>query len=101
MELAALIGISISDFWDMTPHELNTYANAFSEREKQEYKQKIELAYINAMWTIQWLGKKQPKPLQDILDSIGKEKKVMTDEQMLAKVKALNAMFGGEVKSNE
>jgi len=52
------------------------------------------------MWTIQWLGKRHqhPRPLKEILNNIGKEKKVMTDEQMLEKVKALNALFGGEVR---
>lgn len=54
---------------------------------------------MNAMWTIQWLGKKSqhPKPLEEILNSNGREKKEMTDEEMLAQVKMLNAMFGGEV----
>ena len=49
------------------------------------------------MWTIQWLGKKSdhPKPLQEILDGLYKEKKVMTDEQMLNQVKLLNKLFGG------
>lgn len=64
-------------------------------------KERISLAYINAMWTIQWLGKKSshPKPLKEILEKIGnQEKKEMTAEQMLAKAKMLNAAFGGEVK---
>lgn len=54
---------------------------------------------MNAAWTIQWLGKKSnhPRPLKEILGGIGKEKKVMTDEQMLEKVKTLNRIFGGEV----
>ncbi|MDD3892681.1 MAG: hypothetical protein PHE03_10325 [Bacteroidales bacterium] len=99
METAATIGISITDFWEMTPSELNIYAKAYAENKKQEYEEQISLAYINAMWTIQWLGKKhqQPRPLKEILDSIGKEKRVMTDEQMLEQVKVLNALFGGEM----
>lgn len=84
----------------MTPGELNIYAINYSKKQNQDFKNKVTLAYINSMWTIQWLGKKSqyPRPLQEILDSIGKEKKQMTDEQMLAQAKALNAMFGGEVK---
>jgi hypothetical protein len=53
------------------------------------------------MWTIQWLGKRhqQPRPLKEILDSIDKEKKVMTDEQMFKQVQVLNRILGGEVKT--
>jgi len=55
------------------------------------------------MWTIQWLGKKSqhPKPLKEILDNLDKEqkKKIMTDEQMLTRVKVLNTLFGGEIKT--
>ena len=73
----------------------------YSEKKKEESKEKLTLAYINAMWTVQWLGKKSnhPRPLKEILKSIDKDKKQMTDEQMLAKVKILNALFGGEVKT--
>lgn len=102
MKLAAMIGIAISEFWEMTPAELNIYAEAYAEKQKNDFKEKMSLEYYNALWTIQWLGKKSqhPKPLQEILDSIDKpKKKAMTDEQMLAQVKALNAMFGGEVRT--
>ena len=53
------------------------------------------------MWTIQWLGKKSqhPRPLKEILDNLYKEKKVMTDSQMLNQVKVLNAIFGGTVEN--
>lgn len=52
------------------------------------------------MWTIQWLGKKyqQPRPLKEILKNIGKEKKIMTNDEMFKRVKMLNALFGGEVR---
>lgn len=75
---------------------------AYSTRQVEQMKERISLAYINAMWTIQWLGKKSshPKPLKEILKKIGNtEKKEMTAEQMLARVKMLNAAFGGAVKT--
>lgn len=74
----------------------------YSEKKKEESKEKLTLAYINAMWTVQWLGKKSnhPRPLKEILESIDKDKKQMTDEQMFAKVKMLNTLFGGEVKTD-
>lgn len=103
MKLAASISISIGDFWQMTPYELNVYAEAYFEKQKNEFKEKLSLEYYNAYWTIQWLGKNKPKPLKEILNEIlneidtKQEKKVMTDEQMLAQVKVLNALFGGTV----
>lgn len=98
LELATFIGISIVDFWDITPFELNIAAKSYEKRNKADREEKITLAYVNALWTIQWLGKKhqQPKPLKEILDSTGKEKKAMTDDEMLEKAKILNRLFGGE-----
>jgi len=84
----------------MTPSELNIYARIHKDKSLEETKEKVTLAYLTALWTIQWLGKKhqQPRPLKEILATIGKERKVMTDEQMLERVKQLNALLGGEVK---
>jgi len=100
MKLAASIGIPFSEFWEMTPYELNLTAKAYYERQKREYKDRLSLEYYNAMWTIQWLGKKsqQPRPLQEILDNMYNEKKVMTDKEMLNQAKLLNAILGGKVK---
>lgn len=83
----------------MTPYQLYLVADVYKEKREEESKEKITLAYINAMWTIQWLNKKSnhPKPLKEILEGI-KPKKPMSDAQMLAVVKNLNAIFGGEVK---
>lgn len=50
---------------------------------------------MTALWIAQWFSKKKPKPLDEILQI--KTKKQMTDEEMLAQVKNLNAIFGGEV----
>lgn len=100
MKLAAEIELSFLEFWEMTPYELNLKAEAYFEKQKNEFKEKISLEYYNAMWTIQWLRKKSqhPRPLNEILDSLYRERTVMTDEQMLKQVKVLNALFGGEVK---
>lgn len=80
----------------MTPKILNYYLSAYTKREKEKSKEKITLAYINAMWTAQWFSKNKPKKLEEILKD--KPKVSMTDEEMLKQVKMLNAMFGGEVK---
>jgi len=85
----------------MTPRELNITAKAYQKRKIEEFKEEITIAYLNAYWTIAWLGKRhqQPRPLKEILNSIGKERKVMTDEEMLERVKMLNALLGGEVRT--
>ena len=50
---------------------------------------------MTALWTAQWFSKRKPKPLDEILGI--KPKKEMSDEEMLAQVRNLNAIFGGEV----
>ncbi|MDU5108898.1 MAG: hypothetical protein E6248_00510 [Clostridium sp.] len=67
--------------------------NSYAQRREEEAEEKLTLAYINAAWTVQFLGKNKPK-----LDKfIKKNKKVMTDNEMLNQVKILNNMMGGEV----
>lgn len=104
MRLAISVEIPMSEFWKMTPYELNLIARNYQERQRNTFKEKLALEYYNAMWTIQWLGKKSqhPKPLEEILNDLyteKQEKKVMTDEQMLNQVKVLNKLFGGTVNS--
>lgn len=103
MKLAAEIELSFSEFWELTPYEFNLKVKNYYNKKKEQFKENIILAYLNAKWTIQWLGKKKdhPKPLDEILKEIDwqKEKKIMTDEQMFVQVKVLNALFGGEVKT--
>lgn len=99
MNLATFIGVSISEFWEITPYELNIIANSYAKKEKQKFEEKITLEYLNAMWTIQWLGKKsqQPKSLDKIIKDLYKtEKKEMTEDEILEQVKTLNRLFGGK-----
>ena len=97
MKLAISVEVPLSEFWRMTPYELNLVAEDYWEKGKKKFEEKLSLEYYNAMWTIQWLGKKaqHPRPLKEILDNLYKEKKVMTDDQMLYQVKLLNKLFGG------
>lgn len=94
MELATLIGISISEFWDITPFELNLLAKGYAKRKEAEQKESIYQAYLISRWV--WQKKID---IEKILNSNIKPQKNMTDEQMLAKVKALNVLFGGEVRT--
>lgn len=86
----------MSEFWEMTPSELNLSAEIYAEKKKQEEQNMIIQAYLISRWV--WAKK---VPIEKILEDMGtkKEKKEMTDDAMLAQVKVLNALFGGEVKT--
>ncbi len=91
MELATFIEIPISEFWEITPFELSIAAKSYSKRQELKQKEGIFQAYLISRWV--WQKKIDIKKI--LRDK--KPKKVMTDEEMLAQVKALNAAFGGEV----
>jgi hypothetical protein len=86
----------MSEFWEMTPDELNLSAEIYAEKKKQDEQNLIIQAYLISRWV--WTEK---IPIEKILEEMGtkKEKKEMTDEQMLTQVKTLNTIFGGEVKT--
>lgn len=100
MKLAAEIELPFVEFWELTLYEFNLIVEKYHNKKKEDFKERISLEYWNAMWTIQWLGKKSqhPEPLNKILDNLFEEKKVMTNEQMLNQVMMLNKLFGGEEK---
>lgn len=77
----------------MTPFELNLKAKGYAKRREIEQKESIYQAYLISRWV--WQKKIN---IEKILET-KKESKVMTDDEMLAQVKALNALFGGEVKT--
>lgn len=105
MELAFSIGISIEEFWEMTPYELSIAVRGYSRRkeaEAKEYQTKLKnqeiLMTIQAYEISRWVWAKNLN-IKKILSELDKgPKKKMTDADMLAQVKALNAMFGGEIK---
>lgn len=75
----------------MTPHELNLHINEFSERKKHEHEERLLQAYLTAAWGF------HTKRMPQWSDIVREPKKEMTDEQMLEKIKQLNARFGGTV----
>lgn len=101
MKMAAEIEMNFTEFWEITPYELSLQAKSYYKRKVAESEERVTLAYTNALWTIQWLGDKKdhPKPLNEML-GVKEEKKVMSDKQMLAQVKQLNALFGGSEVEN-
>ena len=91
--MAFRMGISLSEFWRMTPYEFFLCIESYAEVEEERSKQLIAQAYYTEVFARM---KKLPK-LKDLLKD--KKKKQTTDE-MLATVKKLNAMFGGEVNGS-
>lgn len=91
MELAASIGVPITEFWDITPFELSTVVKGYAKRQEQRQKESMYQAYLISRWV--WAKK------IDITKYLGenKPKRRMTDEEMLEKAKVLNALFGGTV----
>lgn len=92
MELATSIGMSITEFWEITPFELSMAARGYSKRQEQRQKESMYQAYLISRWV--WAKK------IDIKKFLGdqKPKRRMTDQEMLERVKQLNALLGGEVK---
>lgn len=68
---------------------------AYNERTKREYEEKITLAYASALWTAQWQSKEKPPTLDEVLGR-KKQTEEMTDEQMLNQVIAIHKKMGGE-----
>ena len=91
MELAASIGVPITEFWEITPFELSLAVKGYSKRQEQRQKESMYQAYLISRWV--WAKK------IDIKKYLGENKprRRMTDEEMLERVKQLNALLGGEV----
>jgi hypothetical protein len=89
------MGISLSEYDEMTPYELSVFARVFNEKQKHEQEEKL---------TLVWLGENlhRAKKLPTLDKLLGKGstpvKKHMTDDEMLEMVKKLNAQFGGSVE---
>jgi hypothetical protein len=98
LKTAIQIGISYSDYQEMTPYELAIAVEAFVEMAEMEAEER--LTYV-------WLGEYYHR--QKILPSLNKilkptqktQPKQMTDEEMLSVAKRLNAQFGGIVVKGE
>jgi hypothetical protein len=91
LETAAHIGLDLMTFWELTPFEFSLVVNAYIEKEKQKEKDRLAQTYLGAAW-------QRAKKLPNFKKLLGMEQpqKKMTNEEMLLKVKQLNAAFGGD-----
>jgi hypothetical protein len=88
------IGISLSDYNEMTPYELDIAMKAYRQKMIQQQEENIAVA---------WLGEyfhrlKKLKKLEEYLPKENKPKRIMTDEEMKQQVIKLNALFGGNIE---
>lgn len=92
---AADYEIDILTFWELTPKEFGLVVKAKTKRMQVDQEERITIAYMTALWTVQWQSKRKPKSLDSIL---GRDKKRtrMTDEEMFTTVRKLHKLFGGE-----
>lgn len=97
MRVAAAVGINFSDFWQMTPFELEIYADAFAERKKHENHYSYQLAVITSFLASRWVWAKRvnvDKYLQT--DEKKSTVKNMTDDELIRTIKNLNFRLGGD-----
>lgn len=81
----------------MTPYQHRLMLEDYVVKEKEKEDLKLFEIYLTSLWTSRWIWNKRVPTFKEIMDKL-EPKKAMTDEQMLAQVKVLNAMLGGEVK---
>lgn len=86
--------MSLSEYDELTPHELNLHIQAYNEKLTRESKERITAAYLVAGWS-------RTKKLPDLKKILGEDRRnEQTEKQMLNTVKMLNAAFGGVVKKD-
>lgn len=88
------MGILPSVFWTLTPAEMYGMVTGYRKNQTLEANKHIVLAWNTAALSRQ---DKIPDLKTLLIDDSPKKSEPMTDEQMLAKARVLNALWGGEV----
>lgn len=80
----------------MTPATLNLYARAYAKRRREEQKLTQVNLYSLAALIRPMVWSKHPPSYERVYPEKKSDPEEMTDEQMYAVVRGLNALFGGE-----
>lgn len=91
MKNAIDANIDPQKFWDYTPYEVELLIDKYVESEKNTYKNLIRLAWFTEAFHRE---KKLPKIDKILKDKIDK-KEPASEAEMLAELKRMNAMLGG------
>ena len=76
--------------------QLNLYARAYSQRRQEEQRLSQANIYSLAALIRPMVWSNHPPSLEKAFPGAKQKSKEMTDEEMLEKIKELNALFGGE-----
>lgn len=63
----------------------------------EQQEEKLLEIYLLSVWTSRWVWAKKIPKFNEIIGKL-QQNEPMTVEQMAAQIKALNALFGGEVR---
>jgi len=94
MEFATTCEISILDFWELTPRELNIYIKSYIKNKKESQEERLTLVYLGAVWESD-----RTKRLPDLKKLLEHEEKKeeMSAEEILDEIKKMNSAMGGTV----
>jgi hypothetical protein len=92
--MAAQVGISLSEYNELTPHELNLIVDVYGDKMKMEYEQDVTVAFIGEYF--HRVEKLERKILDGMLGKTEESPKQMSDMEMLIHVHQLNAALGGK-----
>ena len=95
LEIAVQIGLSIDQYWDMTPREFQIHIKAHQKLKKEKRTELLYLAWHTAALTRQEEFPDLKEVLKDPTEE--KPKLAQTEAEMLSSIKAITAMFGGNV----
>lgn len=84
-----MIGLSIEEYNEITPSELNLHIECHNERDRRRNNFEMTAAYLTAAWS---RSKRMPE-LKKVLQP--EPKREQAPEDMLNIVKKLNAALGG------
>lgn len=85
-------GVTVAEFWTLTPYETRLYIDAYRERGRDEYR----LALYTAWQTEAYARTKRMPKFADELAKLDKTpKKRKTGAEILAAVEAMNRASGG------
>lgn len=79
------------EFYDLTPAEFEEVFKGYQDRRKRDLEDLVYQA-----WHVAKLSRLKDIPNLEDLFNRKPEKKPQTDEEMLAKARILNALFGGK-----
>jgi hypothetical protein len=93
LKSAIRIGLSIEQYNEMTPYELNLHADIYQEKQKFEEEERL---------TLVWMGEyfQRIEKLPTLNEILGKKEETeeMTADEMLHNIMQLNSALGGTVK---